>query len=251
MKSADTDGAAGYSPADIAFVLETDDPLFLVGGQAVNVWGLYYHQHTVELGPLVSQDVDVLGNRETLLRIAELTGNRPKFFAMRPPTNEVGVVVASRSDGYQFPVEVLNHVHGITNDELCQPTYTIVVGASRVQVRIPSPVALLQAKIANVNNLAQAERQDERHVRILACLMPAFLDDVQKSAAAGRLNERELLDLLERLVKILSSPNGRATLETFGIRPRSMFAEFPVDPDVLPKIYNFFTIRLPRLLPAD
>ncbi len=38
MNPNEADGAAGYSPADVAFVLETDDPLLLVGGQAVNVF---------------------------------------------------------------------------------------------------------------------------------------------------------------------------------------------------------------------
>ena len=53
-------------PEDFAAVLATDDPLFLVGRQAVNLWALYYRERTADLAPFVSRDVDVLGNRETL-----------------------------------------------------------------------------------------------------------------------------------------------------------------------------------------
>ena len=53
-------------PEDFAGLLATKEPVLLVGGQAVNLWALYYHSHTAELAPFVSRDVDVLGDRETL-----------------------------------------------------------------------------------------------------------------------------------------------------------------------------------------
>lgn len=58
-------------PQDFAAVLASDEPLFLVGGQAVNLWALYYNKRTIELSPFVSRDIDVLGNRDTLYKIAK------------------------------------------------------------------------------------------------------------------------------------------------------------------------------------
>ena len=243
--------SGGHSPVDIAFVLATDEPLFLVGGQAVNLWGLYYRDWVSEMAPMVSQDVDVLGGRETLSKIAELAGNSPQFFSMRPPTNEVGVVMARKMDGGQFAIEVLNHVHGISNEELCQPAYTITVQGSQVKVRVPSPVALLQAKIANVSDLPQSDRQDKLHILILAAILPAYFADIQSSVIAERINERDMLNLLERLLNIVADPKGKSVLETIGIRPHSIFYKLNIDAGALPRIDGFFTKRLPRILPGS
>ncbi len=74
-------------------MLATAKPLLLVGGQAVNLWALYYQERTVGLTPFVSRDADVLGDRETLKALGKLAGTKPQFFPLRAPSNEVGVVI--------------------------------------------------------------------------------------------------------------------------------------------------------------
>ena len=74
-------------------MLATAKPLLLVGGQAVNLWALYYQKSTAGLTPFVSRDADVLGDRETLKALGKLAGTKPQFFPLRPPSNEVGVVI--------------------------------------------------------------------------------------------------------------------------------------------------------------
>jgi len=239
--------AAGRSPEDFAAVLACGEPLFLVGGQAVNLWALYYHERTADLAPFVSRDMDVLGDRATLTRIATRAGAKPQFFPMRPPTNEVGVVMAKGADGQPLLIEVLAHLHGIGNDDLCQPAYTMAIGQSGVQVRLPGPIALLRAKIANVADLSQTGRQDGRHVRILAQLMPAYLADVQAAVAAGRLDERALLGLLERLLKAVTSAKARRVLGALSVGSRLLFREITAEPPS--KVHAFVTRRLPRVLP--
>ena len=233
-------------PEEFAAVLATDAPLFLVGGQAVNLWALYYRERTAGLAPFVSRDVDVLGDRETLLLIGKVAGVKPQFFTKGPATNEIGVVIATSPDGRPLPVEVLRYVHGIGNEDLCRPAYTIVLGASGVTVRVPSPVALLQAKIANLADLSQGGRQDARHVRILAQLMPAYLADLQASVAAGRLDERGMLDLLERLLAVVTPRKARLALASLVIPRRSLFSELEVAPPS--RLSSFFTKRLPKAL---
>jgi hypothetical protein len=76
--------------SDFAALLATKEPVLLVGGQAVNLWALYYESRTIELAPFVSRDVDVLGDRETLKVLGVVAGTKPQFFPLRPPTNEVG-----------------------------------------------------------------------------------------------------------------------------------------------------------------
>lgn len=70
-------------PEDFAGLLATKEPVLLVGGQAVNLWALYYHSHTAELAPFVSRDVDVLGDRETLTALGQIAGAKPQFFPVK------------------------------------------------------------------------------------------------------------------------------------------------------------------------
>jgi hypothetical protein len=240
--------AAPRPPADFALALATTEPLLLVGGQAVNLWALYYHDRTAELAPFVSRDVDVLGDRETLEALGKLTGVKPQFFPLRPPSNEVGVVIAKDASGLPLLIEVLRHVHGVSNEELREPAYTLVIGERPVRVQVPGPIALLQAKIANLADLKQTGRQDARHVRILARLLPAYLGDLQKAAAEGRMDERKLIAFLERLLAIVTTKGSRKVLRALKVDAREFF--IGLDAKKLPRLRAFLEKRLPRALPA-
>lgn len=234
-------------PRDFVSVLATEESLFLVGGQAVNLWALYYIERTSDLSPFVSRDLDVLGDRETLRKIAGIAGVKPQFFSLRPPTNEVGVIIAKGIDGQPLAVEVLSCVHGITNEQLCHPDYTIGIGESGVMAHVPGPIALLQAKIANAADFSQAGRQDNRHVRILAKLMPAYLADIQNSVADGRIKERDMLNLLEHLLDTVSSPKAHRVLNDLEICATTMFSELKTIQSS--RLHSFMTKRLVRVLP--
>jgi hypothetical protein len=183
-------------PGDFADALATPAPVLLVGGQAVNLWAIYYEDRTRDLAPFVSRDVDVLGDRQTLTDLAATIGAKPQFFPLKPPSNEIGVVIAHDDSGQAMLVEVLRNVHGVTNEELRDSAFEMAIGSKSVRVRVPGPVALLKAKIANASDLPQSGRQDARHVLILAQLMPAFLDDFVASIKHGRMTERALMDQL-------------------------------------------------------
>ncbi len=231
-------------PADFSGFLATKKPVLLVGGQAVNLWALYYEAHTVDLAPFVSRDVDVLGDRETLAALGQVAGAKPQFFPVKPPTNEVGVVIAKDSNGFPVLIEVLRYVHGVSNEELREPVYTLALG--EVTVQVSSPIALLQGKIANVADIAQSGRQDGRHVLILAQLIPAYLRDLQQAVVAGGMSERQLIEYLERLLAVVSSAKGKKVLTSLEIAPAALYAGLG-DRD-LTKLTAFLEKRLPRAL---
>jgi hypothetical protein len=235
-------------PADFAPMLATAKPLLLVGGQAVNLWALYYQDRTVGLTPFVSRDADVLGDRETLKALGKLVGAKPQFFPSRPPSNEVGVVITKDVNGQPLLIEVLRSVHGVSNEELSDPIYTMAIGKGGVRVQVPGPIALLKAKIANLADLPQSGRQDSRHVTILTRLLPAYLEDLQKAASEGRLEERKLVGFLERLLAIVTSKNGKKALGQLKIEPRTLFAGLKTGK--LPKLQAFMQKRLPRAIPG-
>jgi hypothetical protein len=143
-------------------------------------------------------------------------------------------------------VEVLRYVHGVSDKELRDPIYTLAIGDGPVRVQLPGPIALLQAKIANVAGLQQTGRQDARHVLILARLLPAYLEDLQKAATEGRMEERKLIDFLERLLTVVKSDQGRKVFGQLQIAPHALFAGLKAEK--LPKLKAFLEERLPRAL---
>jgi hypothetical protein len=238
--------AAPRPLADFAKVLAAPKPLLLVGGQAVNLWALYYHDHTRDLAPFVSRDADVLGDRATLELLGRLAGAKPQFFPLKPPSNEIGVVIATDANGAPLLIEVLRYVKGATNDELRNPAYEFAIGESPVRVRVPGPIALLQTKVANLAEIDQTGRQDARHILILARVLPCYLADLAASAAAGRMAERTLLEFLERLLAVMTCDRGRRACDELKIDPRAFF--HGLDPTGLPKLLSLLEKRLPRAL---
>lgn len=231
-------------PEDFAPLLATKEPVLLVGGQAVNLWAMYYETRTAALAPFVSRDVDVLGDRETLEALGKLAGTKPQFFPVKPPTNEIGVVIAKDHNGLPLLIEVLRYVHGVSNAELREPVYTLALGGTHVHV--PSPIALLQAKIANVADIAQRGRQDARHVVILAHVLPAYLDDLQKAVIEGRTEERKLIEFLERLLVVITTKKARKVFKELQLDSRSLFAG--LGNEKLLKLIAFVDKRIPRQL---
>lgn len=231
-------------PEDFAALLTTQEPVLLVGGQAVNLWALYYEPRTADLAPFVSRDVDVLGDRETLAALGKLAGTKPQFFPVKPPTNEIGVVIAKDHNGLPLLIEVLRYVHGVSNEELREPVYTVEVGETHVQV--PGPIALLQAKIANVADISQPGRQDARHVVILAQVLPAYLEDLQKAVVEGRMEERKLIEFLERLLAVVTAEKARKVFKQLQLDARSLFTG--LGHEKLPKLRRFIDKRMPRKL---
>jgi len=220
--------------------------VLLVGGQAVNLWALYYRDRTADLAPFVSRDADVLGDRETLSSLGKLAGAKPQYFPLRPPSNEVGVVIAKDTNGSPMLIEVLRYVHGASNEELREPAYTLALGEKQVRVQVPGPIALLQVKIANIVDLKQNGRQDARHVIILVRLLPAYLEDLRRAAVEGRMEERKLLHFLDRLLVVVAAKNGRKVFAELKIDAGKLFAD--LNPGKLPKLKAFLEKRLPRML---
>jgi len=246
MATDEISNSAPKKPEDFASLLLSDEPLFIVGGQAVNLWALYYNERTADLQPFTSRDLDILGDSNTLNHISKLVGKKATFFPMRPPTNEVGVVVGETPAGETLPIEVLSYINGITNDELKSHSYTMGFENSDALVKVPDPIALLQAKIANVIDLPQAERQDEKHVKILVKLIPAYLNDIYLSMKNERITEREMINILEDLLTTTTSPKAFKVCATLDISLGTLFAE--LQPGHYQKLNSFLNKRLPQIL---
>lgn len=242
-----------HGPEEFASCLRTPAPVLLVGGQAVNLWALYFGDVTEDLAPFVSANADVFGNRETLEELGQIAKIKPQFFPLKPPSNEIGVVTIPGPDGNVLLVEVLKSVHGVSEIELRNPAYLFELGESKTQVLVPGPIALLQAKIANAYDLNQTGRQDLKHVRILARVLPRYLQQLLDTAAddaTGQLTGRGVIDFAESLLKLLRASKSKTVFTNLGL-PRSSLFDGLVTPLPFSKFERFLRDRLPRALPPE
>jgi hypothetical protein len=245
--------AGSHGPDEFASYLRTSTPVLLVGGQAVNLWALYFGDHTKDLAPFVSADADILGSRETLEELGRVAKLQPQFFPLKPPSNEVGVVTIPGPDGKVLLVEVLKSVHGVSETELRSPAYLFELGKSKTQVLAPGPIALLQAKIANAHDLNQTGRQDLKHVRILTRVLPRYLQQLADAVSrdpTAQPTERRVVDYCESLIKLLRSSKSKSVFTKLGLSRAAVFEDLRLSPN-LTKLKRFLEVRFPRTLPPE
>jgi hypothetical protein len=178
--------------------------------------------------------------------LGKLAGVRPQFFPLRPPSNEVGVVIAKDSNGLPLLIEVFRYVNGVNNEELREPSYTLAIGERQIRVLVPGPIALLKAKLANVVDLKQEGQQDTKHVHILARIIPAYLEELRDAAAGARMEERKLIEFLEQLLAILTAGRNRKVLSELGIDAGQLYGT--LNSEGLPKVRAFINKSLLRSL---
>jgi len=157
-----------FSPEDFADLLGED--LVLVGGQAVNFWGLYFADEEPDVQsfmPLTSEDADFysLAKRLTL---------SPGWKASDPPRKGRMRLVSKIVMGPEGQrAEILRSVNGLTEDDIRKGSVSVQFEGR--PIFILNPVALFRAKKANLRSLDQTNRQDEKHLRILQLVARRFL----------------------------------------------------------------------------
>jgi hypothetical protein len=77
---------------------------------------------------------------------------------------------------------------------------------------------MLKAKLANLATHDQKDRQDERHVRILARCCAHYLSDACSAVRASKIPEREAVDRFMSANKVISSKRARVLDEKFDLR---------------------------------
>jgi hypothetical protein len=120
----------------------------------------------------------------------------------------------------------------------------VAVEFSGVQFHVLTPIACLKAKLYNLANLDQSDRQDERHVRILIPCTRAFIRRLlQEAQATGKL--RPVLNSLEQLLSLTSR---RPVVQTVRLHRINLFRTVPLadlERAGHAKLVNFVAKRLP------
>jgi hypothetical protein len=182
-----------------------EDLIILVGGHAVNVWGLAYKERIEQqlraYWPLTSGDMDVYATRNALMALHQELGGKLLLSGPREITDGT-LVLGVEPDTREL--DVLRSVNGIPKIE-AQDSMPMKVCGYDVPVLFPH--LLLQGKLENALHLNQAERQDVKHVKVLALVLHEFLKEVVGTATPE--NERPALALLQKTLAVLISENAQ------------------------------------------
>lgn len=221
-----------------------DDSLVLVGGQAVNYWLAHYREREPALGALAgvaSSDVDFLGSRESIERIAAaIRGSTVKFEEPREPT--VALIRFTDRNGQERIIDFLRTVYGLDEKRVRDTAIPVETrdasGApSGVELRILHPILCLESRVYNVHGLEKYQT-------------PRALKQLEAAVGCARAYIRECCDRgdtrgAHRAVQVI------ADLAS-GDAGRGIFALHQIDPlEAIPNDRrlgeSFFSENLPRI----
>lgn len=242
------------NPSDYAHIIghcsATGDLPLIIGGQGVNLWALYFIDEEEGLEdyiPFTSADCDVVADMDWLMSVAQKTGLAYKTYKPGCGSPEIGKIVVPLSTG-ETMVQVLRGVIGANIDQLSSTSLVVELGGH--YYKVVHPAVLLQAKLANVLQLPQSNRQDIKHVKILRHCVHAFLREQIDSAMQESVSARECVAHIRLASRVITSPEAHRVASEHGI---SFLNILPGDlsPDVPEAIRNFFEKELPRLRIAN
>lgn len=192
---------------------------FLEGGQAVNFWAEYVDARVQgrplsPMRPFTSKDCDIwvsAGTWEVLKRGPSIQKGSS------PADGQLGILTLSKEP--PRVVDILFSVYGIDGSEYPRLLKRALDDGT---VRVIDPIYLFLSKCHCFLHLPQADRQDERHVRMLAMILPEYLSLLIADAEAGAISDRDLLKEIKLLKKIGSSGPCRRALQSLEIESRSL-----------------------------
>jgi hypothetical protein len=223
--------------------------MILIGGQALAFWAAYYRvpppiiaiTKDVDLLALPSRDVDLIGSRDDVKRLANSLSATAHFPNERALTALVGQVRKHLPSGDYINIDVLHRVYGdITNKAIESRAVDVDTGAGRV--RVMHPMDVLQGRLENVHGIPEKQDEHGRAQLELAIEMTRhFLADIAQQGAEKK--RPPVLAHVSRIEKMATSDAGRKVAHRHGL-----FVADAIDPAPLAQVASFVTRKLPQLL---
>lgn len=203
---------------------EDFDPIFsqgvvIVGGHAVNLWASYYAARgdttLSQFAPFTSKDADIF-LRDPALAAAVAAAAGWEFRSNAEVRSPVLGILVMQRDNVSLQVDVLRTVTGLSENDLAETeSITFENGKS---YSVPAPDVMLKAKLANLRQHKQEDRQDERHVRILIRCCRHYLKDAFEAARSGQLAEREVIERLMTTFRLISTDEAKLLDKKYGLQ---------------------------------
>ena len=213
---------------------------FLEGGQAVNFWAEFFVNQPDGIAPaiadylpLTSKDCDIWVHWDCFHKLCEDLGDA-LVKSESPVDGQLGIYTL-KSEPRQV-VDLMSLVFGIPiANNLRLLERSLEIGG----VRSLDPIHLFQSKCACWLDLDQSSRQDEKHVRILALILPAYFTMLHFRALAGEITERQLIKEIKLLRKISNIARVRRATKELGMNPDQLLPLDLLCDSELPLIRNF------------
>jgi hypothetical protein len=232
-------------PADLlGRILElAGTDMILVGGQALAFWAAYYHVAASDIA--ITQDVDLLGTKADVERLARGLDAKPVFPNKRDTTMLLGQVLKDLPGGNYVNIDVMFRVYGeITSEAIARRAVLAENPAGRF--RVMHPLDVLQGRLENVHGISA--KQDEHGVaqlRLAIDMARKFLGDIasQETIGANKPNRPVVLRHLARIETLALSDAGRKVAKRHGVHVADA-----IDPTPVAHIKSFVSLKLPQLL---
>lgn len=148
-------GVAAVPEDELERLLASAGTAVLVGGQALAFWMNHYGvEHADAPQAVVTKDVDFLGKRDDVERLAAAVGGSVEF----PKTMSIlcGVVRKKLTSGKLYEVDVLSRINGVSDKELRRDAVERAL-ANGTRFFVMSPIDCLVTRVANLHKI-----QDKR-----------------------------------------------------------------------------------------
>jgi hypothetical protein len=211
--------------SDFAEILRHEDSKELpvvVGGHAAGLWSRYFLSRGVtELAnflPFRSKDLDLVGTVGLLDDLYRRFKGR--LLRSEPRSPVFGRLDIPQSGGGFLRVEVLHTVLGLNSKDMMR---TVDIDVAGVFARIPLPHLMLKAKLANSALITQEGRQYVKHTKMMLICVRAFILELLENYQGGLIGERPVVNLLEEIREVMSSPNAEKAANLWGIDFRQVW----------------------------
>ena len=194
---------------------------FVEGGQAVNFWAEYIdssgRMHALDpLRPFTSKDCDVWVSSHAWEKIKQNPGGILRK-STSPADGQLAILTLDQEP--PLVVDLMTTVYGLRLQDLPRLLERALDDGG---VKVLDPIYLFLSKCHCLLGLDQSGRQDERHVRMLALILPEYLSLLMVNAGEEDIPDRAILREIKLLLKILGSRACRRATDELEIKSDSI-----------------------------
>jgi len=164
--------------------------------------------------PFTSKDFDIWVSSGTW---NELKRNPAIQQGRSPADGQLGIQILSKDP--PRVLDILSSVYGVAVQEYPRLMARALDDGT---IRVIDPVYLFLSKCHCYLHLPQGDRQDERHVRMMAMILPEYLSLLIADAETDRVADRDLLKEIKLLKKIAASGVCRRVMTALEIKSDSL-----------------------------
>jgi len=198
----------------------------VVGGQAVYFWAYFFSSRQPSLlrgAPPTSKDLDLCGNRDTVLQAAELLGGKPVLPEMDHVAPSAGIVNFRDAEGHERVLDVITAPYGLAKRDVVERAIRVRYQPPRshaVHFWVMNPVHCMQSRVHNVIGLQQQGRHALRQLRVSIPCAREFLRSLLDTEDDIARRRRHVMAWNQRIYRFSRSDNdARAVYRELGIDP--------------------------------